>query len=145
MYKKTTSSGAKAYQRTDKTDRSLAYRNWHRTLNKRLYAIDIDLVEIMFDKDGVKPVAITEITMVDSDAKVTESYLERILHRYKVRDFQAKASTRIAELLGVDAYIVLYRENCNEFWTYNLSYNGRWIKRNAILMEAFLFSLRKNE
>jgi len=44
----------------------------------------------------------------------------------------------VAEALGTRAYIVLFREDCSEFWVYNLSDNQGWYYFNPRGMESFL-------
>jgi hypothetical protein len=141
-----TTSGAKAYQRQDAEDRALEFRSFHRTLNRRLCASDVDLVEWRLI-DGVwTPVAILEITRADSGTSVTQGYKDAILDRFFSRDsFQTMAATNIAKLLGVKAWIVLFKEGCQEFWIYNLSggSGGRWYKYDRTRLENWLDHLEK--
>lgn len=90
MDKNLTDSGAKGYQRHDTEDRSLEFRKWHRTLDKSLYATDVDLVEIRIINNIPTPVATLEITRVDKHKSVNEQYLSAIVERFEKRDFQKK-------------------------------------------------------
>lgn len=126
MEKQKTSSGAKAYQRADREDRSLEYRSYHRTLASDLLASDVDLVEWRFIDGILKAVAVCEITRVDRGIAVNRPYLTSILKRYTERDIQAKMIRKVAASLETNAYIILYRQGCEEFWVYNLSAMKGW-------------------
>jgi hypothetical protein len=121
MNKTTTRSGGKAYQRTDTENRALAYSNFHRTLDRSLLATDVDFIEWRYRDGELVPVGVIEVTRVDKGVFVTETYLKAILYRFEHRDMQAKAARKVAEALGTKAYIVLFREDCSEFWVYCLT------------------------
>jgi hypothetical protein len=54
---------------------------------------------------------------------------------------QAKAARKVAAALGTKAYVVLFRENCAEFWVYNLSEPRGWQHFDQAAMERFLKQL----
>lgn len=126
MYKTLTATGVKAHQRMDTEGRSLEYRMWHRTLAGDLLAADIDLVEWGFVNGILKAVAVCKITRVDSDVPVTHNYPRSIMKRYTERDLQARVIRTVARELSTNAYIILYRQGCEEFWVYNLSQMKGW-------------------
>ena len=139
MDKKVTVSGAKSYQRQDIEDRSKEFRNFHRTLHKSLYATDLDLIEWRYINGVLTPVAVLEITRVDQGREVNEQYTSAILSRYEERDMQALATRTAASLMGVKAWIVLYRQGCTEFWIYNLTNNdNRWYHYDSDRLEKWL-------
>jgi hypothetical protein len=116
-----TPSGSKAYQRTDTENRVLAYSAFHRTLDKTLLATDVDFIEWRYRNGELVPVGVMEVTRVDNGVPVKQHYLDAILERFEKRDMQAKAARKVALALGTKAYIVLFREDCSEFWVYCLT------------------------
>ncbi len=139
----TTNSGAKAHQRQDTEDRAKAFRDWHRTLGPKLYAVDIDLLELRKRADGsFGCAAVLEVTRVDGD--VSDQYLAAILARYD-RGLQSIAAPLVAQSLGAKAWIVLFREDCSRFWVYNLSDRRGWWQLTAQRMELFLANLKARE
>ena len=145
MKKTLTSSGSKDYQRADSQDRSLEYKMYHRNLGPSLIAADIDLIEWRFVDGKMKAVAVCEITRVDGDIPVTRKYLSAILQRYRVRDLQARMVCKVAEQLSTNAYIILYRQDCKEFWVYNLSQNKGWWYLNDKKYKSWLEGVGQNE
>jgi hypothetical protein len=117
----------KGKQRTDSEDRTIEYRAWRHTLGNGLYAADIDQVEWRV-RDGVPvPVAVLELSRVDGNVRVPPAYLEAVVDRMTRRDGQASAVTHFASLLGVKAWVVLFRWDLTEYWVYNLSTpRDRW-------------------
>jgi len=125
-----TPSGSKAHQRSDFEDRSAEFRRWHRTLDRSMLASDVDLIEWRSISGDTLPVAVIEITRIDQGRKISEAYLNAITQRFQERDFQAKAANYVAKKLGVKAWIVLYRQGCNEFWVYDLTQTRRWYPKD---------------
>jgi len=143
MKKKLTESGAKDYQRNDSENRSEDFRKMHRNLDRKLYATDIDLVEMRIINGELTAVGTLEITRIDNDKKVSKRYLESILKRYE-RDFQKKMACYLAEKLGVKAWIVLYKEDLSQFWIYCLSNDdNRWYYYDVERFEKWLKNLEK--
>ena len=142
MKRKRTKSGAKAHQRSDTERRVQPYSEWHRTLDKRLLMLDVDFIEWRFRGGDLVPVGVMEVTRVDLGKSVSERYLKSILSRYNERDLQGKVARRVAQDLGTNAYVVLFREDCSEFWIYNLTCSAGWWHCNPEEMEAFLHRLR---
>ncbi len=140
MEKKTTDSGSKAYQREDTEWRAKPYSDWHRTLDKSLFMTDVDFIEWRFINNELTAVGVMEVTRVDINKEVNQVYLDNIIHRFEVRDFQAKTARLVAEKLGTKAYIILFREDCSEFWTYNLTDKQGWRHYNP---EQFEIALRR--
>jgi hypothetical protein len=145
MEKKITDSGAKAYQREDTEWRAKPYSDWHRTLDKSLLMTDVDFIEWRFIDGELTAVGVMEVTRVDMGKEVNQAYLDNIIHRFEVRDFQAKAARHVAEKLGTKVYIILFREDCSEFWTYNLTDKRGWAHYNPQQFEAALKRLGQNQ
>lgn len=138
MEKKTTESGAKAHQRADTEWRIQPYSDWHRTLSKDLLMLDVDFIEWRFRNGELVPVGVMEVTRVDHGKDVNDRYLNAILKRFNERDLQGRAARKVAEALATKAYIVLFREDCSEFWVYNLTDEHGWHYFIPIGMERFL-------
>lgn len=141
MDKKTTGSGAKAYQRNDGEWRVKPYSDWHRTLDRRLLMLDVDFIEWRFVNGDMVAVGVMEVTRVDNGKEVHQGYLTAIINRFEERDLQARAARKVAHALGTKAYIILFREDCTEFWVYNLTDRRGWDYYDADQMEAFLLNL----
>ena len=142
LEKKLTCSGAKAHQRGDTENRILPYSLWHRTLDRSLLMLDVDFIEWRFQNGELIAVGVMEVTRVDSAKDVNENYLNSILRRYDSRDLQGNVARKVAEALKTRAYIVLFRENCSEFWVYDLTYNRGWMHFDPKEMKAFLKRLK---
>ncbi|MFT5675218.1 MAG: hypothetical protein ACI808_001148 [Paraglaciecola sp.] len=144
MEKKLTISGAKAHQHKNNEDRSLEFRAMHRTLDKKLYATDIDLVEMRMISGTLTAVGTLELTRVDNNIKVNNIYLDSIIERYTKRDFQKNMACYLAKKLGVKAWIVLFNEDLSEFWIYCLSgAQNRWYHFDIFRFEKWLANLEK--
>lgn len=141
MHKKTTTTGAKAYQREDAEWRIKPYSDWHRTLSKKLLMLDVDFIEWRYRNGELMAVGVMEVTRVDKGKEVNQQYLRAIRQRFEERDLQAHAARKVASVLGTKAYIVLFREDCSEFWLYNLTDAKGWYYLTPERMEKFLESL----
>jgi hypothetical protein len=141
MHKRKTYSGAKAYQRSDTENRLKAYSDWHRTLDRKLYTTDVDFIEWRFVNGILTPVGIMEVTRVDKGKNVDDKYLNEIIQRFEQRDMQAKAIRKVAACLNTKAYIVLFREDCSEFWIYFITDSKGWYFCDPNRMENFLKAL----
>jgi len=142
MEKKRTETGAKAYQRTDAEWRIKPYSDWHRTLSKDLLMVDVDFIEWRYKDGELVPVGVMEVTRVDAGRKVNQHYLDAIIQRYELRDLQALAARHVATALRTKAYIILFREDCSEFWVYNLTNRRGWWHLNPTQMQEFLQRLQ---
>jgi hypothetical protein len=142
MEKKLTGSGAKAYQRMDTENRIKPYSDWHRTLDRRLYMADVDFIEWRYRNNDLVAVGVMEVTRVDLAKEVNQGYLDSIVQRFEQRDLQARVARKVAEALQTKAYIVLFREDCSEFWVYNLTDRRGWGHYNPQQMEDFLLRLK---
>lgn len=146
--KQMTDNGVKAYQRTDSENRAKPYFDFHRKLDRSLTAQDIDNIEYKITyaegRATIAPVAVIELTRYDSNdyfKAPTVGYLSAILQRFQ-RDAQGEVICSLAKMLGVDAYIILFKTDCTCFWVYNLSRGGVWTVQNAMEHELFLKKLR---
>jgi hypothetical protein len=141
MYKHTTASGAKARQCADAEWRAKPYSEWHRTLAGELCMLDVDFIEWRYRAGELVAVGVMEVTRVDNGREVRAGYLEAIVRRFEQRDMQARAARKVAAALGTSAYIVLFREDCSEFWVYNLTERRGWDHFDRGAMERFLTQL----
>ncbi len=65
---------------------------------------------------------VLELTRLDGDVSpLPPAYLEAIKTRFHSRDGQAKSIVALANKLGVEAVIVLFRHDLSEFWLHKLS------------------------
>jgi hypothetical protein len=119
-------SGIKGKRRGDSEDRAQAYRDWRMGIGGGLYVMDIDQVEWRLVGDHPSPVALVELTRVDGNMKIPQTYLDAIVARFTKRDGQASLLLRVAESLGINAWISLFRWDLSEFWVYNLSTGDGW-------------------
>jgi hypothetical protein len=141
MEKKVTPSGAKAYQRTDAEWRIKPYSDWHRMLSSRLLMLDVDFIEWRYRNGELVPVGVMEVTRVDRDRTVDAHYLDAIVRRFEQRDLQAVAARKVAEALKTKAYIILFRQDCSEFWVCNLTDRAGWMHYPPQQMAEFLQKL----
>jgi hypothetical protein len=124
------------------------YQDWHRRLrqayNVAAYAADVDLIEWRLRGGVFVPVALTEISRVPNRyqggelVSLPDEYRAAVLERYNSRDLQGHSSRTVARALGIHAYIVLYREDCSEFWIYNLTRGTGWVHLNPEAMVDFV-------
>ena len=103
--------------------------------------LDIDFIEWRIRNGQPVAVEVMEVTRVDKGKKVNTGYLDAIISRYEERDFQAKAPRKVATALNTKAYIVLFREDCSEFWGYNLTNRQGWNYCSPEEMTDFLRKL----
>jgi len=118
MLKKYNKQGQKAYQRADREDRSLVYRDWLRTIPTDGFFMDLDMIKFKTINDHPTPVAITELTRCDKE-RVGQSYLQAIIDRWYSRDRQADVIKRLAILLEVPAYLVCFHKDMQWLWVWS--------------------------
>ena len=121
----------KGKQREESEDRTADYRAWRWNIGSGCYVSDIDHIEYRISNGIIKPVALLELTRVDGDRPIPDTYLNAILNRFKKRDAQYNLITHAAKELDCKAWVVLFREDLNEFWLYNLTNNRGWYKNLA--------------
>ena len=117
-----TAAGSKARQGASPVG---AYREWRWEWGGGNYVTDVDQVEWRSVDGELVPVAVFELTCVRGEKDLPPTYLQAVLRRFD-RDFQGEAATRIAALFGCQAYIVVWRENLEDFWVFNLSRRSGW-------------------
>jgi hypothetical protein len=122
-------------------DRAKPYRDWHREQNAALLAMDIDQIELRYKHGKLYPVALIEITRLDGDAAITDRYLQAVLARFRERDLQGTVIRNVAKCLHVPAFLVLFRQNCREFWVYRLTGQDGWQHKTEAEYAAFLADL----
>lgn len=142
MDKLLTKSGSKAMQRMDNEWRARPYSEWHRSLGRSYYSSDIDSIEWRFVDGELKAVGVMEITRVDNGIFVNDKYLSSILDRFTNRDLQSRTALKVSKALETNTYIILFRENCKEFWIYNLTSKKGWIHLNTFWMSQFIKNLK---
>jgi len=116
----------KGQRREDREDRILEYKQWRWHLGHGCYVADVDAVEWRMKDDQLIPAAVFEMTRVDGNAEVPPSYLRAIIKRMEERDLQGKLAKKVAEKLGVKAWIVAFRHDLTDFWIYNLTDSRGW-------------------
>jgi hypothetical protein len=141
MEKILTDTGSKARQRADSEWRAKPYSDWHRTLARGLMMFDVDSIEWRFKGGKLVSVGVMEITRIDNGSTVSDNYLAAILQRFKQRDIQGRVAFLVAEALKTKAYIVLFQEDCSQFWVYNLTDSIGWMNYCPSEMEGFLEAL----
>ena len=77
--------------------------------------MDVDFIKF---RAGV-PCAITELTRIDSAEEPEKPYLDAIIDRYYNRDRQGENIERVAMMLEVPAYIILFNSECYWFWVFS--------------------------
>lgn len=125
LIKKLTINGTKAIQRNDREDRLRDYKQWIYDQPK-LYASDIDQIEWGYKNGEELPVAVLELTRIDKSYRPPVGYFDAIIHRFQVRDTQARRIIKVAKKLEVDAHIVAFLKDLSEFSMYNLSNPNGW-------------------
>lgn len=138
--RKLTSDGVKATQMEGRDDHHKDYVEWHKKLGGECYAQDVDQVEWRNIDGYFEPIAVLEITSVESDAPVPDSYRRNTLMRWNSRgDGQAPMSIEVGRRLGCPVYLVLFRANTKEFWVCDLTHGDRhWSQMDASEYADFL-------
>lgn len=147
--------GIKGRQIYGAEDRSCDYRDYRRSIaiggdrHSTAYTSDIDQIEYIIIDDEVYPVALLELTRYDFDEKTRHiqrwnAYKKAIVNRYFSRDAQGKFITKISSLMDIPAFIVLYRNDLESFWLFNLNNpDGGWSHKNKSGYEIWLSELKK--
>ncbi len=118
----------KTRQRSDAEDRTLEYRRWRWRFGNGCYVTDIDQVEWRGTGSRAqppRPVALIELSRVDSDGPLGAGYLAAVLARFIERDAQYDVLRLVAAALHVHAYLTLFRHDLSEFWVYSFA-ASRW-------------------
>lgn len=116
----------KGKQRKDSEDRCADYRAWRHRLGDGCYVMDIDQIEWRLVDGLPVPVAALELSRVDGNKRLPQSYLNAVTTRFQDRDGQASAITAFAAKMGVKAWVVLFRWDLTDFWVYNLTDTRGW-------------------
>lgn len=144
--KKIAGTNAKARQRDDKEDRTIAYRDWRRTFPQGSpFTTDLDQIEVRKINGELRPVAVLELTRTDGDGPVGQKYLDAITDRFFYRDGQGELAVGLANRLGTKAAIVLFRYNLKDFWVYNLSDREGWFYMTAPQYQRWISKLGLND
>ncbi len=125
--RKLTSKGDKAIQLegSENEERTWRYRKWRRNVGDGCYAADVDFIEWRFINGQLEPVALIELSRIDGEPGPALGYFQAVLDRL-ARDAQLKTTLRVAECLGVDAFMVLFHWDLSEFHVYNLTRDCGW-------------------
>jgi hypothetical protein len=138
---KRTAAGAKAYQRDDREDRTIAYRIWRREVERSPYTSDVDQVEWVVVDGEVVPAAVLELTRIDHE-RIGPAYLQAILDRYNTQG-QGMFARHVGRRLRCDAYIVAYKHDLTTYHLYNLSQERGWVEMSKERYTAWLQHLYK--
>jgi len=130
---------AKGKQTNKKTT---PYSDWHRTLDRSLYMVDIDGLQVRYIDGRLCVVGVIEETSVRDDHIVNDTYLNNIVWRYNNRDLQGTVVRKVANALDTKAYIVLYRNDLSKLWVYGLTGNTGWTEYSQDEYEQFLLNLK---
>lgn len=114
----------KQHNREDTEDRTTLYRDirWKQGWPARCCQ-DLDQIEYSIVDDEIIYVAVLELTRRDPHPNFKnppQSYFNSILDRFN-SDFQGRFAVRTAEVLGAEAYIILFDDDMERLWVYNLS------------------------
>ncbi|HUZ01627.1 MAG TPA: hypothetical protein VMU89_14860 [Thermomicrobiaceae bacterium] len=132
----------KARQRRDSEDRALSYRQWRYQFGGGCFVSDIDQVEWRVVDGAPTPVGVLELSRVDGNVRVPESYRTAVIERFTKRDGQATSVIEMAKRLGTTAWVVLFRWDLTEFWVYNLSDRRGWWALRPAAYENWIRALR---
>ena len=145
---------SKIRNRDDIEDRCATYRDarWelHIREDDEAYAPpklvqDIDQLEYTIVDREIRYVAIIEVTRRDKHPTIKNpppSYFEAILERYN-KDMQGKCAVETAKKLGCEAYIVVFDEDMERLWVYNLNQKRGFEQFNK--QEYFQWIKKKHE
>lgn len=130
-----TQAGAKGQQRADKytANRQGNYSRWRYEITESpeikahgLYSTDFDFVEWSFNWNGdLVAAAVIDATQADNTINVSDTYLESILKRFNTQ-MQGKCLTFASTNFRCNSYILLFRQDCSEFWLYNWTEKKGW-------------------
>ena len=132
----------KTRQRKDSEDRTLSYRKWRWEFGNGCYVNDIDQVEWRVVDGKPTPVGVLEISRVDGNVEVPDSYLNAVLDRFKKRDSQAQIILNLANSIGVKVWVSLFRYDLTEFWVYNLTNDRGWFHLNQSGYKKWIMDLK---
>lgn len=97
-------------------DRLKPYRDWHRTLGKDLYCMDIDQLEYRIIDDVFTPVAIIEMSLIETEHEIGRGYCQKAWDRAWNRDPQLRIAANVSTAINVPGYFVLLRPDLSVFW-----------------------------
>jgi len=116
----------KGRQRKDVEDRTIEYRNWRHGFGGGCYVTDVDQLEWRMVDSEIRLVASIELSRIDGNVAIPDSYHDAVLTRFMKRDGQGKIIRAIATKLEIPTWIVLFRWNLTEFWVFNLTELRGW-------------------
>jgi hypothetical protein len=125
-----TEDGTKAIQQTKAEEIKYrlealdAYRERHIGIGSRCYCIDVDQVEFRNLGNGLVPIAVIELTVIQPYPTFPgpdSEYLAGILHRLHNESAQAELLVLIANALEVPAFVVSFRKEVDRFMVYELT------------------------
>ncbi len=134
-------AGIKGKQRMDTEDRAADYRNWRHQFGGGCYVSDVDQLEWRIVDDEIRIVASIELSRVDGNVPIPDSYQDAVVNRFGNRDGQSKIIREVAARLGVPAWIVLFRWDLSEFWVFNLSEARGWWHLSPAKYRSWIKSL----
>ena len=131
--------GSKA--RVDTVAKS-AYSDWRRQVGHGCYVNDVDWVEWRIGPAGMRLAAVIETSSyrsVPDHGDEVPHYCACALARFQ-RDAQYEVTSLVASRLGVPAYFVLVRHDCDEFWLCRLR-DGAWRRMTQAQYRQWLMRL----
>jgi hypothetical protein len=110
-------------RKTDTTDRTTPYRDWHRTWAPTDYVHDIDQLEWRIVDGKRVYVALIELTAIMPYHKMPDA-LDAIIKR--VGKVQGDVMVDVAQALDVPALVVAFTHDLGDFYVYSLTSDKRW-------------------
>jgi len=124
---------------SSQVDRVAPYRSW-RYVQGIGGVTDVDNIEWRLHQGVWLPVAVLELTRVDGNIPVPDSYRANVLTRFQ-RDVQGETAVTVARRLGCKAWVVLFRWDMSDLWVFNLTDSRGWWHLNEERYRHWLRSL----
>jgi thiaminase len=110
-------------RKTDTTDRTTPYRDWHRTWASTDYVHDIDQLEWRIVNGKRVYIALIELTALMPHHKMPYA-LDAIMKR--INKVQGKVMVDVANALDVPALVVAFTPDLGNFYVYSLTSGSKW-------------------
>jgi len=126
----------------DIENRNSEFSDWHRTaLSRKCYTQDLDYVQYRIINGKRTYVGVFEVTKADEDQNVSYYYLNAIRKRYNKLGGQGETAKDVAAALKCQAYNILFRKGCKEFWVRNLVNDRGWVTLTPEMLIDFIENL----
>ena len=120
LNKRLNDSGGKAWQRDDKEDRTIPYKEWINSNDTNGFFLDIDAIKWKTINGEYIPIAITELTACEWETIATLKYLQAIEDRIFNRDKQGHAIKKLGLLLNIPVFWVVFPPSVKWLYVYSL-------------------------